>query len=106
ELRDRALASKRGEHDFELLLRRELPVLAVLAQPSLLLGRAAHPEPAAGRSLRRHAPPRSSGTPTQLPVNTGPGSRARPATTTTPRSSLPSPTSRSTPIARRSNGAT
>lgn len=38
--------------------------------------RAAHPEPAAGRSLRRYAPPGSSGAPTQLPVNAGPGSGA------------------------------
>ena len=34
-------------------------------------------EPAAGRSLRGYAPPRSSGAPTQLPVNAGPGSGAQ-----------------------------
>ncbi len=37
------------------------PVLPLLAQPCLLLGRAAHPRPAAGRSLRGYAPPRTSG---------------------------------------------
>ncbi len=35
----------------------------LLAQPRLLVGRAAHAEPDAGQSLRRYAPPRPSGTP-------------------------------------------
>src|SRR5213078_3981223 len=76
ELRDRTVATKRRQHDLELLLRRELPVLALLAQPLSPFGRAAHPEPAAGQSLRRYAPPGLPGAPTQLPVNAGPGSGA------------------------------
>src|SRR5581483_11192006 len=76
DLDDRAVATQRRQHDLQLLLRGELPILPLLAQPDLLLGRAAHPEPAAGRSLRRYAPPGSPGNPTQLPVNTEPGSGA------------------------------
>ena len=40
----------------------------------LPVGRAAHPEPAAGQSLRRYAPPGLSGGPSKLSVNAGPGS--------------------------------
>src|SRR5262249_32832234 len=83
ELRDRAVAAKRRQHDLELLLGRELPVLALLAQPLSPFGRAAHPEPAAGQSLRRYAPPGLPGAPTQLPGNAGPGSGARPPAPTT-----------------------
>src|SRR6266511_883146 len=75
-LLDRAVAAQPGQHDLDLLLRRPAAVLPLLAQPSLLVGRAAHPEPAAGQSLRRYAPPGLPGTPTQLPVNAGPGSGA------------------------------
>src|SRR5207302_11015284 len=70
------VAAQAGQHDLDLLLRRPTAVLALLAQPRLLVGRAAHPEPAAGQSLRRYAPPGLPGAPTQPPVNTGPGSRA------------------------------
>ena len=57
------IAAQPGKHDLQLLLRRPAPVLPLLAQPSLLLGRAAHPEPAAGQSLRRYAPPGLPGEP-------------------------------------------
>src|SRR6266516_2815136 len=60
------VAAQAGQHDLDLLLRRPTAVLALLAQPCLLAGRAAHPEPAAGQSLRRYAPPGSPGAPTQL----------------------------------------
>src|SRR5439155_819346 len=73
----RPVAAQAGQHDLDLLLRRPTAVLALLAQPCLLLGRAAHPEPAAGQSLRRYAPPGLPGAPTQLPVNAGPGSGAK-----------------------------
>jgi hypothetical protein len=43
---------------------------------ALLVGRAAHAEPAAGQSLRRYAPPGLPAAPSQLPVNAGPGSGA------------------------------
>src|SRR5205085_10190594 len=76
DLPHRAVAAQPGQHDLELLLRRERPVLPLLAQPSSPFGRAAHPEQAAGQSLRRYAPPRLPGAPTQLPVNAGPGSGA------------------------------
>jgi len=36
DLDDRAVAAQRRHHDLKLLLRRELPVLALLAQPDLL----------------------------------------------------------------------
>src|SRR6266542_1830803 len=72
----RAVAAQASQHDLDLLLGRPTPVLALLAQPHLLVGRAAHPEPAAGQSLRRYAPPGLPGNPTQLPVNAGPGSEA------------------------------
>jgi hypothetical protein len=76
DLLHRAVAAQPGQHDLDLLPGRPAPVLALLAQPSLLVGRAAHAEPAAGQSLRRYAPPRLPGTPSQLPVNAGPGSAA------------------------------
>ena len=44
--------------------------------PCLLVGRRPRAEPDAGRSLRGSVPPRPSGTPSQLPVNAGPGSGA------------------------------
>jgi hypothetical protein len=75
-LADATVAAQPGQHDRQLLLRRPLPILALLAQPRLLVGRAAHAERGAGRSLRGSAPPRPSGTPNQLPVNAGPGSGA------------------------------
>src|SRR5439155_20254589 len=74
---DGPVAAQAGQHDLDLLLRRPTAVLALLAQPRLLVGRAAHPEPDAGQSLRRYAPPGLPGAPTQLPVNAGPGSGAR-----------------------------
>jgi hypothetical protein len=76
DLLDRAVAAQAGQHDLDLLLRRPAPVLALLAQPRLLVGRAAHAEPAAGQSLRRDAPPGLPGAPSQLHVNAGPGSGA------------------------------
>src|SRR5207247_2388559 len=57
------VAAQAGQHDLDLLLRRPTAVLALLAQPRLLVGRAAHPELDAGRSLRGYAAPRPSGTP-------------------------------------------
>src|SRR5439155_9906546 len=83
DLPDAAVAAQSGQHDLELLLRRERPVLPLLAQPSSPFGRAAHAEPTAGQSLRRYAPPGLPGAPSQLPVNAGPGSGApsTPATT-------------------------
>src|SRR5262249_38051607 len=63
----RPIAAQPRQHDLDLLLRRPTAVLPLLAQPCLLLGRAAHPEPTAGQSLRRYAPPRLPGAPTQLP---------------------------------------
>src|SRR5580765_9006123 len=71
-----AIATQPGQHDLELLLRRPAPVLALLAQPHLLVGRAAHAEPDAGQSLRRYAPPGLPGAPSQLHVNAGPVSGA------------------------------
>src|SRR3954471_2394833 len=62
-----AVAAQAGQHDLDLLLRRPAPVLALLAQPHLLVGRAAHAEPAAGQSLRRYAPPGLRGV--RLPQN-------------------------------------
>jgi hypothetical protein len=59
----RAAAAQPGEHDLDLLLRRPAPIRALLAQPRLLLGRAAHPEPGPGQPLRGSAPPRPSGEP-------------------------------------------
>src|SRR5207244_1743222 len=78
------IAAQPGQHDRDLLLGRPRPVLPLLAQPRLLVGRAAHAEPGAGRSLRGSAPPRPSGTPSQLPVNAGPGSGASTTPTSTP----------------------
>src|SRR4029077_10984989 len=82
DLPDASVAAQPGQHDLELLLRRERPVLPLLAQPSSPFGRAAHPEPGAGQSVRRYAPTGLPGAPTQLPVNAGPGSGA-------PRARLP-----------------
>jgi hypothetical protein len=76
DLLHRTIAAQAGQHDLDLLLRRPAPVLALLAQPHLLVGRAAHAEPAAGRYLRRYAPRGLSGAPSELPVNAGPGSGA------------------------------
>jgi hypothetical protein len=59
DLLHRPVAARPRQHDRELLLR-PAPVLPLLAQPRLLLGRAAHPEPAAGQSLRRYPPPNCS----------------------------------------------
>src|SRR4051794_27656087 len=70
------LTAQAGQHDRELLLGRPAPVLPLLAQPSSSRGRAAHPEPAAGRSLRRYAPPGSSGEPTRSDCQRGTGSGA------------------------------
>src|SRR6266508_1656811 len=72
----RPVATQSRQDDRELLLVRPAPVLLPLAQPLSPFGRAAHAEPAAGRSLRRYAPPGSPGAPSQLPVNPGPGSGA------------------------------
>ncbi len=77
DLLHRAVAAQAGQDDRDLLLRRPAPVLLpLLAQPRSPFGRAAHPEPAAGQSLRRYTPPGLPGAPTQLPVNAGPGSAA------------------------------
>src|SRR6266540_2335960 len=76
DLLHRPVATQTGQHDRDLLLGRPRPLPPLLAQPRLLVGRAAHAEPGTGRSLRGSAPPRPSGTPTQLPVNAGPGSGA------------------------------
>src|SRR5206468_9839443 len=76
DLLHRSVATEAGQHDLDLLLCRPTPVLALHAQPSLLVGRAAHAEPTAGQSLRRYAPPGLPGGPSQLPVNAGPGSGA------------------------------
>src|SRR4051794_5945070 len=54
DLPHRAVAAQPGQHDLELLLRRERPVLPLLAQPSSPFGRAAHAAPDAGQSLRRY----------------------------------------------------
>jgi hypothetical protein len=50
---------------------------AQLLHEGLQYGVQERAEPVAGRSLRRYAPPASSGAPSQLPVNAGPGSGAR-----------------------------
>src|SRR5438132_9489018 len=42
----------RRSSDLQLLLRRPAPILALLAQPSLLVGRAAHADPDTGQPLR------------------------------------------------------
>jgi endonuclease/exonuclease/phosphatase family metal-dependent hydrolase len=74
DLLHRAVAAQAGQDDRDLLLRRPAPVLLpLLAQPRSPFGRAAHPEPAAGQSLRRYTPPGLPGPPTQLPVNAGRG---------------------------------
>src|SRR3989442_1397841 len=52
DLLHRTIAAQPGEHDLDLLPRRPAPVLALLAQPCLLVSRAAHAEPAAGQSLQ------------------------------------------------------
>src|SRR5829696_5515872 len=51
ELGDAALAAPARHHQLELLLRRELPVPACLAQRRLLVRRAADPLMTPGRSL-------------------------------------------------------
>lgn len=83
QLGDRAVAAKRRQHDLELLLRRELPVLAVVAQRVL---------PSVERPMLTSAPDRISASPyglgsdpvrTPSTVNALPGSRpARCAITT------------------------
>src|SRR6266511_2016031 len=60
DLLDGTVAAQPGQHDRDLLLGRPRPVLPLLAQPRLLVGRAAHAEPGTGRSLRGSAPPRPS----------------------------------------------
>ncbi len=55
DLAHRQIAPQAGEHDLQLLLRPPAPILPLLAQSILLAGRAAHPEPVAGRPLP--APP-------------------------------------------------
>ena len=55
DLLHRAVAAQPRQHDRDLLLGRPAPVLPLLAQPRLLLRRAAHAEPGAGRSLRGSA---------------------------------------------------
>src|SRR4029453_11104428 len=67
----RPVAAQAGQHDLDLPLRCPAPILPLLAQPRFLLGRAAHPEPAAGQSLRRYPPPGLPRAPTQPPVNKG-----------------------------------
>src|SRR6266511_3230956 len=74
DIADRSVAAHPRQHDLQLLLRRPAAVLALLAQPSLLVGRAAHAEPDAGQPLRGLPPPPSLPGPSQLTVNTGPGS--------------------------------
>src|SRR5439155_9008508 len=76
DLLHRAVAAQPSQDDLDLLLRRPPPALPLLAPPTLLLGRASHPEPDPGQSLRRYAPPGLPGAPTQLPANSGPGSGA------------------------------
>ena len=72
-LADAAVAAQPGQHDLQLLLRRPLPIPALLAQPRLLVGRAAHPESRPGQPLRGFAPPRLSGEPEDSTVNADPG---------------------------------
>ena len=74
---DEAIAAQPGQHDLQLLLRRPAPILPLLAQPRLLLGRAAHPEPAAGQSLRRYAPPGLPGETTPSGCQRGTGERGK-----------------------------
>jgi hypothetical protein len=75
DLRDRPIPAKRGQHQLDLLLRRELPVLALVAQRDLLL---------VERPILRGAPDAISASPyglgsdhvrTPQPVNALPGSR-------------------------------
>src|SRR5262249_28197077 len=73
----RPIAAQHHPHARDLLLRRPPALPPRPAQPNRLLVPAAHPDPAARQSLRRHAPPRLPGAPTQLPANTGPGSGTR-----------------------------
>jgi hypothetical protein len=77
DLARRPVATQPSQHDLKFCCAVQLRYLHCSLNLISLSVERPMLSPVAGRPLRRYAPPGSSGAPSQLPVNAGPGSGAR-----------------------------